>query len=179
MYLFGHLQGHRQQRRIYEYVCRHWREWFPTVPSYQAFNRRLNLLIESFEQLISNLLTEGVARLAPEADRLIDSLPIMLAKGTRSTGARVAREVADQGFCAIRQSYYYGLKLHAVALSPHQTVALACSFALEPRFAARPLGLARTRPALGRVCTVRRQGLLGRRDQSSFQSARHASANSI
>ena len=116
MYLFGHLQGHQQQRRIYEYLRRHWREWFPTLPSYQAFNRRLNLLVESFEQLISSLLSKRVTYLAPAADRLIDSLPIMLAKGTRSSGARVAREVADKGFCAIRQSYYYGLKLHAVAL---------------------------------------------------------------
>jgi hypothetical protein len=116
MYLFGHLQGHRQQRRIYEYVSFHWREWFPNLPSYQAFNRRLNLLVEGFEQLISSLLSERVARLAPDADRLVDSLPIMLAKGTRSTGARVAREVADKGFCAIRQSYYYGVKLHAIAL---------------------------------------------------------------
>jgi len=116
MYLFGHLQGHHQQRRIYEYVRWHWHAWFPTLPSYQAFNRRLNLLVEGFEQLISSLLSAEVARLAPEADRLVDSVPIMLAKGTRSTGARVAREVADKGFCAIRLSYYYGVKLHAIAL---------------------------------------------------------------
>lgn len=116
MYLFGHLQGHQHQRRIYEYVRCHWLEWFPTLPSYQAFNRRLNLLVEDFEQLISSLLSKGVVGLAPLADRLVDSLPIMLAKGTRSSGARVAREVADKGFCAIRQSYYYGVKLHTIAL---------------------------------------------------------------
>lgn len=116
MYLFGHLQGLEQQRRIYEYVRRHWRERFPNLPSYQAFNRRLNLLVEGFEQLISSLLSERVARLASEADRLIDSLPIMLAKGTRSTSARVAPEIADKGFCAIHQSYYYGVKLHTIAL---------------------------------------------------------------
>lgn len=116
MHLFGHLQGLQQQRRIYEYVRRHWREWFPTLPSYQAFNRRLNLLAESCEQLISKLLSAGVTRLAPSADRLIASLPVMLAKGTRSTKARVARELADKGFCATRQSYYYGVKLHTIAL---------------------------------------------------------------
>lgn len=43
IYLFGHMQGLYQQRRIYDYVHSHWRGWFPCLPSYQAFNRRLKL----------------------------------------------------------------------------------------------------------------------------------------
>jgi hypothetical protein len=69
MYLFGHLQGHHQQRRIYEYVRQHWQQWFPTVPSYQAFNRRLNELVASFEHLIGDTLSASVEQLAPSADR--------------------------------------------------------------------------------------------------------------
>jgi hypothetical protein len=53
MYLFGHLQGFHLQRRIYDYIRQHWNAWFPTLPSYQAFNRRLNELVPAFEQLIS------------------------------------------------------------------------------------------------------------------------------
>lgn len=55
-------------------------------------------------------------RLSPDADRLMDSLPVMLAKGSISSTARVAKEVADKGFCASKASYYYGVKLHTVAL---------------------------------------------------------------
>jgi hypothetical protein len=40
----------------------------------------------------------------------------MLAKGSRSNTARVAGEVADKGCCASKSSYYYGVKLHAIAL---------------------------------------------------------------
>jgi hypothetical protein len=116
MYLFGHLQGFSQQRRIYQYVRRHWHAWFPALPSYQAFNRRLNELVPAFEHLIGDLLSPSVAQLAPAADRLIDSMPVMLAKGSRSNTARVAAEVADKGFCASKSSYYYGVKLHAIAL---------------------------------------------------------------
>jgi len=43
-------------------------------------------------------------------------MPVLLAKGTRSITARVAAEVADIGFCASKKSYYYGVKLHAIAL---------------------------------------------------------------
>jgi hypothetical protein len=53
MYLFGHLQGFSEQRRIHQYVRRHWHEWFPYLPSYQAFNRRHNELVPAFEQVIS------------------------------------------------------------------------------------------------------------------------------
>jgi hypothetical protein len=124
MYLFGHIQGLHQQRRIYEYVHRHWRTWFPALPSYQAFNRRLNELIPAFEQLISATLSTSVVRLAPTADRLIDSLPVILAKGGRSRTARAAKEVADKGFCASKSSYYYGVKLHTIALRRAQKLPL-------------------------------------------------------
>lgn len=116
VYLFGHMQGCQQQRRIYDYTRRHWRAWFPHLPSYQAFNRRLNQLAPAFDQLITETLATPVERLAAHADRLVDSLPIMLAKWPRSGAARVAREVADQGFSSSKRSYYYGVKLHTVAL---------------------------------------------------------------
>jgi hypothetical protein len=116
IYLFGHMQGFYQQRRIYEYVRRHWRAWFPRLPSYQAFNRRLNQLATAFEHLITETLGPEVTQLAAHADRLVDSLPIMLAKWPRSGTAKVASEVASQGYCAAKRSYYYGVKLHTVAL---------------------------------------------------------------
>jgi hypothetical protein len=49
------------------------------------------------------------------ADRLIDSLPVMLAQGTRANRAQVARELADVGFCATKQIHYCGVKLHLLA----------------------------------------------------------------
>ena len=124
MYLFGHLQGFYQQRRIYDDVRRHWHAWFPDLPSYQAFNRRLNELVAAFEQLIGAALETAVLRLSPCADRLIDSMPVMLAKGSRSSAARVAAEVADKGFCSSKASYYYGVKLHTVALRRAQQLPL-------------------------------------------------------
>jgi len=42
IFIFGHLQGFTTQRHIYDYFARHWRHWFPALPSYQAFNRRLH-----------------------------------------------------------------------------------------------------------------------------------------
>jgi hypothetical protein len=44
---------------------------------------------------------------------LVDSLPIVTCKGRNRKG-KVARELADKGFCSTKGMYYYGLKLHAL-----------------------------------------------------------------
>ena len=115
IYMFGHLQGHTTGRRIYDYIRNHWRECFPSLPAYQAFNRRLNELAPAFELLITELLTSQAWQIAASDDRLIDSVPVMLARGTRANRARVAPELADTGFCATKQQYYRGVKLHFIA----------------------------------------------------------------
>jgi hypothetical protein len=116
IYLFGHLQGLTTQRRIYDYFVRHWRAWFPALPTYQAFNRRLHHLTPAFELLIEvHLRAAAKGETLAAADRLIDSLPVMPAVGTRSSRARVARQLADVGFCATKQIHYCGVKLHVVA----------------------------------------------------------------
>ncbi len=128
MYLFGHLQGHTLQRRIYDYMLTHWHEWFPDLPSYQAFNRRLNELAPAFELIIERVLYRALATVNARDDRLIDSLPVMLAQAARSTTARqaarsttarVAAPIADKGFCASKNAFYYGVKLHAVVVRRH------------------------------------------------------------
>lgn len=115
VYLFGHLQGMTTQRRIYDYVRHHWREWFPRLPAYQTVNGRLNELTPAFELLIEQLLLSHAWHIAASDDRLVDSVPVMLARGTRANRARVAPEVADTGFCATKQQYYRGVKLHFIA----------------------------------------------------------------
>ena len=112
VYLFGHLQGHFSQRRIYDYLCGHWLAWFPLLPSYQAFNHRLNDLSPSFAFLLQDLLAALAADAAEATDYVLDSLPIILAKGTRADAAKVAREVANKGYCSTKKLYYHGVKLH-------------------------------------------------------------------
>jgi IS5 family transposase len=115
IYIFGHLQGLTTQRRIYDYVCNHWREWFPALPAYQTVNCRLNELTPAFELLIEQLLISGAGYVGATDDRLIDSVPVMLARGTRANRARVAAGLADTGFCATKQQHYRGVNLRFIA----------------------------------------------------------------
>jgi hypothetical protein len=86
------------------------------MPSYQAFNRRLNLLTDNFQYLFGHLLESlhlNQSRLS--TDFLIDSMPIMLASGTRSKQARVAPEIAKCGLSAVKQTNFHGVPLHLIA----------------------------------------------------------------
>ena len=116
IYLFGHINGHFKKRHIYTFTKNYWADWFPNLPSYQAFNRRLNLLEPMFQVLFKYLLEQiNYEEKTDHLDYLIDSVPIILAHGTRSKRARVAPDVAAVGFCATKQTNFHGVRLHLIA----------------------------------------------------------------
>jgi IS5 family transposase len=116
IYLFGQLNDKFKSRQIYDFISDYWSAWFPDLPSYQAFNRRLNLLSDSFQNLFAHLLQTLHSRQKYlSQDFLIDSMPIMLASGTRSNRARIAPEMAKCGFSAVKQTHFHGVRLHLIA----------------------------------------------------------------
>lgn len=116
IYVFGHLQGFFSMRQSYDHIRHQWRAWFPHLPSYQAVNHRLNSLAPAFELLVDALLQRAHPQLAGADDRVIDSLPVILARSSRATNARVAREIADKTFCPSKNLWYHGVKLHVQAV---------------------------------------------------------------
>lgn len=116
VYLFGQLNGRFKHRHIYDFIKDYWSAWFPALGSYQAFNRRLNLLENHFHLLFDFLLTDlPIGDNQPTCDYLIDSMPVMLACGSRARRAAVAPEIAHRGFSAVKQQSFYGVRLHLLA----------------------------------------------------------------
>lgn len=116
IYLFGQLNEKFKHRQIYNFIGADWADWFADLPSYQAFNRRLNLLTDNFELLFAHLLqTLDFNQSNLSSDFLIDSMPIMLASGTRSNQGKVAPEIAKCGFSAVKQTHFHGVRLHLIA----------------------------------------------------------------
>jgi len=114
VYLWGISQRRFEQKTIYEYTRNHLLEWFPKLPSYQAFSDRLNRLVPAFQTLAEHWLNIIGADLSECTEYIVDSCPIILAKGPRSGHARVARELCEKSYNSSRNEWYYGLKLHAV-----------------------------------------------------------------
>lgn len=130
-YFLAMLNKCRNKQEIYCYLDLHWREWFPHLPSYQAFSCRLNNLAADFA-VIFKLLLESKLKSLPQfmtEDSLIDSFPVMLKKGKHSKSCRTASEMAGFGYCASKDVYYYGVKLHSLAIRRSKTLPLpVCLF---------------------------------------------------
>jgi len=115
IWFFGHLNGKFNKKQIYNFILNYWADWFPLLPAYQTFCYRLNLLEQTFQSIGAELFAHCRAAQTPELDHLIDSFPVMLAANGHAYSAKVAREIADVGYCAAKKTYFHGVRLHVIA----------------------------------------------------------------
>lgn len=107
----------RTKKSIHEYAHRHLISSFPNLPKYEAFNYRVNKLSECFRHLADAINKDKIAQhqdFKPAIREYTgDSMPIVMAKGkSRAVRAKVAKDIANLGYCATKKMYYHGLKLH-------------------------------------------------------------------
>lgn len=115
IWFFAHLNGFSQKKQMHSFIKNYWSDWFPRFPAYQTFVYRLNQLEPSFQTIGKSLLAALHCAPLPEVDRIVDSLPVMLAQQGHSYSAKVARPIADAGFCAAKKMRFHGVRLHFVA----------------------------------------------------------------
>lgn len=121
VYLYGvHVERRFRIKDIYDFARRHMRSWFPELPSYQAFNRRINWLADALQKLARCTLTEAIPVDCKQDQLVVDSLPIITCSSKRA--GKVARGLTAKGFCSTKGMYYYGLKLHIAGLSRVGTI---------------------------------------------------------
>lgn len=116
-YLFSIIEEEKYLvKQSYDFIAKYYGDWFPTLPSYQAFNKRLNRLHEVLPLLVSHLSSLSLHTVAhPCGDYLLDSFPVILSSGKRPN--KVAQEIADKGYCASKNLYYHGVKCHLMGMS--------------------------------------------------------------
>ncbi len=114
VYLWGISQRRFEQKAIYTYTKNHLSDWFPKLPSYQAFSDRLNRLAPAFQALAETWLSAIDVDWNEQREYIVDSCPIILAKGPRSSHGKVARELCEKSYNSSKKEWYYGIKLHAV-----------------------------------------------------------------
>jgi hypothetical protein len=114
VYLFAmHVENRLKVKHIHQFASDYLRDWFPKLPSYEAFTNRINRLCDVFRAISQNILSGFQPLDCDNQTSLIDSMPIITCSGKRS--AQVAREITDKGYCSTKGIYYFGLKLHALA----------------------------------------------------------------
>lgn len=100
-------------KSIYHFAKKYLHSWFPNLPSYQAFNRRLNRLACVFPYLVAKLLADADHAGIRFDISLIDSMPIITCSGKRA--GKVAPLLTDKSYCSTKKLHYYGAKLHGLA----------------------------------------------------------------
>jgi hypothetical protein len=133
IYLFGIIKRRKTIKGIYDYTADHLSGWFPELPSYGGYNQRLNRLNAVFAPLVQKALSEiGGEELPVRSSRIVDSMPIMLASGKRSSNGKVATRLANEGYCSSKDTWFHGVKLHAIAEHRRGEVPLLDQAGLTP-----------------------------------------------
>jgi len=94
---------------IFDHFHTHYQAWFPHLTDRTVFVRqaanlwRVKVAIQRRLTILSGQADDPV--------QVIDTLPLPVCGYTRSARDRCFKPVADYGFCAAKQLYYYGFKL--------------------------------------------------------------------
>jgi len=131
IYLWGNIQRQFEMKQIYTYTKMHLLEWFPKLPSYQAFNHRLNELAPAFQEFAAILLEFPALTAYQSTTAILDSLPIILAKQPRCSRAKVSPELCSKSYCASKDEWYYGMKLHVVGSARYKRIPLPLTLHLS------------------------------------------------
>jgi hypothetical protein len=129
IYLYSMIEEERFSiKQIHKFAQRYLNSWFPKIPSYVAFNTRLNNLASVFEILVDILTKMRCPDNCNFEFSLLDSLPIITCSGKRT--GRVANDLTDKGYCSTKNLYYFGLKLHVLAFQRKGAIPFPESFVI-------------------------------------------------
>lgn len=108
---------------IHDFIYHYWLDWFPDLPSYEAYNARLNRMVSTFPVLVQALLDKMYEGKHIEQDVVIsltDSMPIITCSGKRK--AKVARELCNKGYNSAKNMHYFGVKLHSIGFAQKRSL---------------------------------------------------------
>lgn len=110
MEIVAEYQGIDTDQGMWRYFQRHWRDWFPKLPSRSTLARQAANLWQ-WKELLQQRLATQLGAFADDL-HLIDGLPIPLCGFSRASRCRSFQGEATYGYCAAKQEVYYGFRGH-------------------------------------------------------------------
>jgi len=114
---------------VYEYTMDHLLDWFPKIPSYKEYVRRINFLSDALREF-AEMLMDMLPTDSQISSHLLDSMPIVVAKGIRK--AKTAPEICNKTYCSSQQMWYYGVKLHVLGQKRPKTLPMPVLMQVSP-----------------------------------------------
>jgi hypothetical protein len=94
---------------LFNYFKAHYQDWFPALSDRTSFVRQAANLWHVKTLIHQQLVQEANQKLADV--QVIDTVPLPVCRWVRGERDRVFSGVADYGYCAAKDFYYYGFKL--------------------------------------------------------------------
>jgi hypothetical protein len=111
--IFSELVGCKNKKHGYLYISNHYSDWFPYLPSYEVYSRKLTKFKDALAYIFW-LLTKN-HNISKHSVAMIDTAPITVCQKQHSTKSKTAQPVASKGYCPAKKEYYIGVKLQIVA----------------------------------------------------------------
>lgn len=126
MEIVGEFRGLDTDRDIWKYFRDHWLQLFPNLPSRSTLARQGANLWE-YKQRLQQKLASSLGAFQDQI-HLIDGFPIPLCCFTRANRCRLFQDESDYGYCAAKDTVYYGFRGHLVV----SAVGVITGFTLTP-----------------------------------------------
>jgi hypothetical protein len=126
--IFTEVFGHRSKKDGYNYIKSHYANWFPCLPCYEIYNRKLNKFSGAIRYIYKVLAQKyGTVN---QRHAVIDTEPIEVCQPQHSLHAKAARPFVAKGYCAAKKKFYVGAKLQVVAQDRKNKLPFPFEFAL-------------------------------------------------
>ena len=112
--IFTELMKCRTKKDGYLYLRRHYLTWFPNLPKYEVYIRKLNKYHEAISYIFK-LLRNTFAVLSDQKIAQIDTAPVSVSQAQHSSRARAAKPFVSKGYCPSKRMYYVGVKLQVIS----------------------------------------------------------------
>ena len=106
------LMGYHRKKDGYRYLCRHYQAWFPQLPTYEVWNRRLNRDHQALAYVFNLILRRFAPQFAGEF--VVDTFPVVVCQAQHAYRSRAAQPFVSKGYCAAKKKYYIGAKVEIV-----------------------------------------------------------------
>lgn len=110
--IFPMLMGYPIRKEGYRYLCRYYQDWFPALPTYEVWNRRLNRDHEALAYLFNQILRSFAPPVRNEF--VVDTFPVVVCQAQHAYRSRAAQPFVSKGYCAAKKKYYIGAKVQIV-----------------------------------------------------------------
>ena len=111
--IFSQMLGCHSKKSAYNYIKRNYQSWFPLLPVYEIYSRKLNKFNEALAYIFKVICKRYFPCIDNEA--VIDTAPIVVCKQQHSAKSKVGKPLVNKGYCASKKMFFAGVKLQLIA----------------------------------------------------------------